>query len=404
MHQRRRIARDAYRRRSARFDADDERLVRYESAQFLVERGQAAPQRVGNRAGHPLFHSRRGDARHVGAARQRSGRFSGYEVGQPLRRGDLPVADLPVGQLFELLLETQPGQFPVFGPQVFEVGKADFGDDARIGEYRVAARRRHAVDDRLSGARHGRHDKTSRTHAERVDAPSADLADQRVRGGGQVFAAFGQVVLRAVDQLLRMFGPDAHRERFGFDPYSPAVQDFVDVARRVSGRENYGGPFDRRVAEADPGDFSVPDSDVGYFRPEQHLSAGVDDRLSHRGDDARQSVGADVRVRVVQDRLVGAVEAENFERLAVVAAFFRAREELAVGIGARSAFAESVVRFRIYRAVAVDPGDVPLRAETSRPRSSTIGRKPRSISRSAANSPAGPDPTTTTGVRPPTCG
>ena len=138
------------------------------------------------------------------------------------------------------------------------------------------------------------------------------------------------------------------------------MQDFVDVARRVSGRENYGGPFDRRVAEADPGDFSVPDSDVGYFRPEQHLSAGVDDRLSHRGDDARQPVGADVRVRVVQDRLVGAVEAENFERLAVVAAFFRAREELAVGIGARSAFAESVVRFRIYRAVAVDPGDVPF--------------------------------------------
>ena len=65
-------------------------------------------------------------------------------------------------------------------------------------------------------------------------------------------------------------------------------------------------------------------------------------------------------MRVVQDRLVGAVEAENFERLAVVAAFFRAREELAVGIGARSAFAESVVRFRIYRAVAVDPGDVPF--------------------------------------------
>ena len=34
----------------------------------------------------------------------------------------------------------------------------------------------------------------------------------------------------------------------------------------------------------------------------------------------------------------------------------------------------------------------------------TTGRNPRSISRNAANSPAGPDPTTTTGVRPPTNG
>ena len=65
-------------------------------------------------------------------------------------------------------------------------------------------------------------------------------------------------------------------------------------------------------------------------------------------------------MRIVQDRLVGAVETEHLERTAVVAALFGTGEEFAVGIGTRTAFAECVIGIGIDRAVAVDLRDVAL--------------------------------------------
>lgn len=111
-----------------------------------------------------------------------------------------------------------------------------------------------------------------------------------------------------------------------------------------------------------------------------------------------------MRMGLVKDFGRRAMEDKRLQRLVIVAALLAARKELPVGEGPRAALAEGVVRIGIDIAVAVDLRDIDLAAETSRPRSRITGRRPSSISRKAAKSPAGPDPTITTSVLPATDG
>ena len=108
-------------------------------------------------------------------------------------------------------------------------------------------------------------------------------------------------------------------------------------------------------------------------------------------------------MRLVENLLRSAVEDERLQRLVVIAALLAAREELAVGKRPRAAFAESVVRVGIDRTVAVDLRDVAL-ALRNPFAAFEHDRTVAPLSRSAANSPAGPEPTTTTSVRWSTCG
>ena len=124
--------------------------------------------------------------------------------------------------------------------------------------------------------------------------------------------------------------------------------------------QNNGRSLDQRIAEPHAADTVVFDLHAGHFRTEQHLATGIGNTPAHRSDDPRQAVGTDVRMRIVQDRLVGAVETEHLERTAVVAALFGTGEEFAVGIGTRTAFAECVIGIGIDRTVAVDLRDVAL--------------------------------------------
>ena len=168
------------------------------------------------------------------------------------------------------------------------------------------------------------------------------------------------MVLDRVDQRLRVLDAHTHGERLGFEPDAPTVKHFVNIACRVARGQDDGRAFEHLVAARHPRDAPVAHAQVGDSLSEQETAARREDCAADIRNDRRQLVRADVRMRLAEDLGVGAVEDERFERLAVVAAFLAAREELAVGEGAGAALAERIVRIGIDRSVAVDLGDVAL--------------------------------------------
>ena len=170
MHQRRRIARDAYGRRGPRLHADHDGFVGDEAAHPAAEGRKSLPQSLRDESGHPPVEPRRDDPRNIGSSGKRRARTPRDEIGDALRRSDLTVAAVPPRQLLELLLEFQPGQLAPFGAQVFEIRRPHFGHQPRIGIGRRAAAGRHAVHHRLGGIGHGGDDESAGAHAERIDA------------------------------------------------------------------------------------------------------------------------------------------------------------------------------------------------------------------------------------------
>ena len=354
------VARDADGGRGARFDADDHRFVGDEAPHPASEGLQAGPQPLGDEGGQPAVEARGGDARDVGGGGERRRGAAGDEIGDALGGSHLPVAPLAAGQLLELLLEVQAGERAPLRLEAGEIREAHLRDEPRIGIGRGAAAGRHTVHDRLGRLGHRRNDEAARAHAEGVDAAAGLLADERVGGGGEVFAALGAVVLDAVDESLRVLDADPHGERFGLESDALGVEQPVNIAGRVARCQDDGGPLDALVAAADPREAVAAAEEAGQAPPEEHLAAAVGDRAADVAEDVGEFVGADVGVRLVEDRGVGAVVYERLQRLVVVSALLAAGEELAVGEGAGAALAEGVVRIGIDRLAAVDAGDVAL--------------------------------------------
>ena len=85
---------------------------------------------------------------------------------------------------------------------------------------------------------------------------------------------------------------------------------------------------------------------------EMHLAAAFPDLFAHGFDDARQAVGADVRMSVDENVGGGTKLAKDAQNFLYIASFLRAREEFSVGIGSRAALAEGVVALRIHAVFA----------------------------------------------------
>lgn len=166
------------------------------------------------------------------------------------------------------------------------------------------------------------------------------------------------MILDRVDERLRVFDAHPHGEGFGLEAHPAPVQQFVDVAGRMARGQDDGRPFDQFVAAPDTAYPSVVHLQVGHPALEAEHAAGIEDRLPDVLHDARQLVGSDMGMGLEEDFGVGTVEDQRLERLVVVAAFLAAGEELAIGEGAGTPFAEGVVRFGVDGSVAVDLGDV----------------------------------------------
>ena len=105
MHERHGVARNPDGRRGARLDAHHDGFVRHKSPHPPPEGGDPPAQPLADKRGHPLVEPRRDNTGDIGGLGQGHAGASGYEIGDALRRGDLMLAAVLPGQLFELLLE-----------------------------------------------------------------------------------------------------------------------------------------------------------------------------------------------------------------------------------------------------------------------------------------------------------
>jgi hypothetical protein len=154
----------------------------------------------------------RDDAGQVAASGEILRRATDDEVVESLRRRRLPLpAGAPRGLLGRLLVGDTRQRI------ARREGSARLDDDPRVGERVVALARAPAVGHDL--ARRGRawRDDAARAHAERVDAEAFYLVHEAVARRGQERVANTRVVLRLIDDRLRVLDAHAEREVLAFD-------------------------------------------------------------------------------------------------------------------------------------------------------------------------------------------
>jgi hypothetical protein len=112
----------------------------------------------------------------------------------------------------------------VFLGQWAEVLRLDGGNQAGVGEGRVAPGQAHAVDDHFVILGGCRDDPAAGAHAERMHAAVADLGGEAVACGRQQARPFLpgiEVILVAVDERLRVLDAETDGEGLGFQQDLP---------------------------------------------------------------------------------------------------------------------------------------------------------------------------------------
>ena len=167
-----------------------------------------------------------------------------------------------------------------------------------------------------------------------------------------------RVVLYAVDERLRVFDAHAHGVGFSLQAHGGGVEHLVDVAGGVARSDD--DRIGRKIGsiDLDTRNVSVAKAHCRNAPLEVDFATRIDNVVANVGDDARQAVGADMGVGLVEDFGRGAVEDEALEGAVVVAAFLTACEEFTVGECACAALAEGVVGVGVDALVALYEGDV----------------------------------------------
>ena len=164
------------------------------------------------------------DARHVGAARQRAGlRSAGHEI-RPAAAPGRPAGRRPACR--PARSSCCWNRSPAKGPcSERRCSKSDRRTSVTIPELAKTELRPDGDMPLTTDSpppRHGRHDKTCpdtcRTSRRPVRRPGST---NEYEAAGRYSPRSGRWYCAAVDQLLRMFGPDAHRERFRLDLVLP---------------------------------------------------------------------------------------------------------------------------------------------------------------------------------------
>ena len=136
-----------------------------------------------------------------------------------------------------ILLELKSREGSLAGIFLRNVLRIDLHDHAGVGEPAASGRVRHAIHHDGLRLGLGRHQDTSRTHAEREDAALAHLLGERIFRRGHPRLPLS-VVADVVDQGLRMLHTDSHREALGLKRAVLGDEHVVDVPCRVAGGED----------------------------------------------------------------------------------------------------------------------------------------------------------------------
>ena len=285
-----------------------------------------------------------------------------HEILHPLRRRGLPTLSLFPAITFQALLQIEHAQ----GIVAFHILGSYLHHHTTVRPFGSPIARAHAVDHDLPWSGGSRDDKTTRTHAERVNPSPVDLGSEAVFGRRQVFSpTLPVVVLYLVDEVRRMFQPHPNGQTFGLNLNLRRMQVSVDVACRVPGGE------DNRSAEGlglsvghtfglDAHHLVGLHQQSGHAGLEMHLAPTSKDGVAHVFDDPWQFVGADMRMCVGEDVGRGPMLAEHVEDFLHVAPFFRACVEFSIREGTCPTLPKTVVALRVDLLVACDGSQVAL--------------------------------------------
>ncbi len=233
-----------------------------------------------------------------------------------------------------------------------------FHHHAGVAPRTVALGIAHAIDNELVGTAGSRYDGAARTHAEGIDAATVHLRDKRIFGGRQVLApTLLAMVLNLVDEFRRMLQTDTHSDVLCLDLDALRIEITIDIAGAVSSRQD-DRTHECLIATTNALHLVIFEQNSIHLRLEMHFATTSDDGLAHRLDDARQLVGAEMRMGVCQDACAGSVLTEHVQDLLHIAALLAPRVELAVGESPRTALAEGIVRFGIDGLRTADLRDV----------------------------------------------
>jgi hypothetical protein len=133
------------------------------------------------------------------------------------------------------------------------------------------------------------------------------------------------------------------------------MQQREDVPRGVPGGQHHGVAKNCiAVGGSHTVYFSVMQNKVCDPRFEAHFAARGDDRLTHGRYDAWQFVGADVRMGIHENVFRCSECGERFQHAGHVPALHAAGVELAIAVGTRATFAETIIAIGIHDMFPVD--------------------------------------------------
>ena len=152
-----------------------------------------------------------------------------------------------------------------------------------------------------------------------------------------------------------MFDPHPDGNWFEFAGDSLLHQHGKHVAGRMPGRKDHPIRLQGFTTRGfDPAHRAIRDDQLGHARIKPELPALRANPFPNRGDDRRQFVRANMRMRIHQNLPRRAEADQRAQHRTDIAAFFRTRVQLAVGIRARPALAKTVVRILIHHMHGVD--------------------------------------------------
>ena len=116
-----------------------------------------------------------------------------------------------------------------------------------------------------------------------------------------------------------MLNAHTHCKWLGLELHAAVVKHSINIVCRVARRDDYRCTWNLLVAHLDAYGTILLDCYACYARVEVNLTAALDNLSTHIGNNSRQSVGTDMRVRLVEYCLRSAVIYKTLQRSVVVA-------------------------------------------------------------------------------------
>ena len=170
---------------------------------MFTEIPKALLQPFHNRLRHPEMKRRRDESWCIRRSRQVVRQPAVHKIGHALRRSRLFHVALLPAHFFQLLLKSHYAKrLSSIAANIF---RAKLHHHTAVAPLRTTIGGRHTVDNNLLVPRCCGYDKSTRTHAERIDSPTIDLSDHGIFSSGQIATTSARVVvLNPVNQFCRM--------------------------------------------------------------------------------------------------------------------------------------------------------------------------------------------------------